>query len=511
MRSFIIILTVLLLLGAGFSFSPYAPWANKISLDLIQNIGDEDKAPEKTFNASRMTLENGLEVIVVPNNRAPVVTHMVWYKAGAADELPGRSGIAHFLEHLMFKGSSVIGGEDLAPGEFSRIVRRAGGNDNAFTGQDYTAYFQSVPADQLEQVMRMEAGRMKAMLAPPEEVLSERQVILEERRQRTDNDPRGRFGEQIAANAFINHPYGTPVIGWAHEMEVLDRDYALEFHRKWYAPNNAVLVVAGDVDPYTVFALAKQTYGTLERRDTPKRVRTRSPIFHSQSRVILKDGAIREPSLQILYRVPSHRQDAGKSYAFEVLEEIMAGGPASRLYKSLVSEQQIATSIGMSYRSDAWDDSQLWVYANPAPGVSLDDLEQAIYAELTTLLSEGVSEEELREAVTRLQDSAIYARDSLSGPAMIIGSALATGSTLDDVEYWPARIEAVTAQHVQEVAKEYLNPNFMTDTPPVVGILLPKDDRRPPPAPAIEETDAQDETVEETLEEQTEGEVRDEE
>lgn len=476
MRLLIIIATILILLGAGFSLSPYAPWAHKLNIELpaTSPVVETPYKPEKVFNAVQTVLENGLEVIVVPNHRAPVVTQMVWYKAGAADEKIGRSGIAHFMEHLMFKGSSVIGGDDLPPGAFSKLIRRVGGNDNAFTSQDYTAYFQSVPADQLEQVMRMEAGRMKGLLAPEEEVLSERKVILEERRQRIDNDPRGRFEEQISANAFINHPYGTPVIGWYHEMEVLDRGYAQEFHREWYAPNNAILIVTGDVEPHTVFALARQIYGTLERRDTPKRVRTRSPVMTSQSRVVLEDSEIREPSLQILYRVPSRHRNADEAHALEVLEEIMAGGPSSRLYKSLVVEQKIATSVGMQYGADAWDDGEIWLYATPVPGKSIEALELALEFELQVLVQDGVSEAELKEAKTRLQDSAVYARDSLSGPAMIIGQSLATGSSLEDVEYWPSKIEAVSAQQVQNVAKTYLDPDAPTYTPPVVGILLPK-------------------------------------
>ncbi len=476
MRILVIIVTILVLLGAGFSLSPHAPWAGKLNIELPKTspVVETVYKPEKVFNAVQTVLENGLEVIVVPNHRAPVVTQMVWYKAGAADEQIGRSGIAHFMEHLMFKGSPVIGGEDLAPGAFSKLIRRVGGNDNAFTSQDYTAYFQSVPVDQLEQVMRMEAGRMRALLAPEEEVLSERKVILEERRQRTDNDPRGRFEEQISANAFINHPYGTPVIGWAHEMEVLDQGYAQDFHNHWYAPNNAILVVTGDVEPYSVFALARETYGTLERRDTPKRVRTRSPIMTSQSRVVLEHGEILEPSLQILYRVPSRHQNADQAHALEVLEEIMAGGASSRLYKSLVVEQKIATTVGMQYAPDAWDDAEIWLYATPSPGKAIEALETALEFELQLLAQEGVSEAELKDAKTRLIDSAVYARDSLSGPAMIIGSALATGSSLDDIEYWPSKIEAVSAQQVTEVAKAYLDPDAPTDTPPVVGVLLPK-------------------------------------
>lgn len=432
-------------------------------------------ASDKVFNASETFLDNGMQVVVIPNHRAPVVTHMVWYKVGGADEPQGHSGIAHFLEHLMFKGSDVIGDEPLAPGEFSRLVRGMGGNDNAFTGQDYTAYFQSIPAAKLETVMRMEAGRMRGANAPLEEVASENKVILEERRQRTDNDPRGRFAEQMAAAAYINHPYGTPIIGWYHEMEQLDWDTAKAFYDLWYGPNNAVLIVSGAVEPEDVFALARDIYGAVPKNEQlPVRVRTTSPVMNSETRVTLEHPALREPVFQTLYRAPSYRQDKEASLALDVLQEIMGGGSTSRLYKSLVVEQKIASSAGISYRGNAFDDASLWLYANPAPGQDIDTIENALHDELRLLIKDGVSAEELRDAKTRMQDAAIFARDSLTGPAMVIGQALTTGATLNDVETWPAQINEVTAEQIQEVARVYINPDAPRDIPPVTGVLLPK-------------------------------------
>ncbi|MGB0720478.1 MAG: M16 family metallopeptidase, partial [Bdellovibrionales bacterium] len=317
---------------------------------------DNALAQDKVFNAAETVLENGLRVIVVPNHRAPVVTQMVWYKVGAADEPFGVSGSAHFLEHLLFRGSKVIGGDDLPPGEFSKIVRGMGGNDNAFTSLDYTAYFQSVPADALEQVMRMEAGRMRGALFSEADIESERNVILEERRQRTDNDPRGRFGEQMIADAFINHPYGKPVIGWLQEMEALSHNDTYSFYQRWYAPNNATLVISGDVEAERVFALAREIYGQVPQQDVPERKRPVSPDFHSKTRVTLEHPIIRQPMFQILYRVPGYRQNREQSLALQLLEEIMSGGQSARLYKSLVAEQKLASGAGMSYRADSWDD-----------------------------------------------------------------------------------------------------------------------------------------------------------
>ncbi|MCB9982507.1 MAG: insulinase family protein [Rhodospirillales bacterium] len=433
-----------------------------------------DEEREKVFNAESFTLDNGMEVVIVPNSRAPVVTHMVWYKFGAADEPMGKSGIAHFLEHLMFKGSAQVGGRDLQPGEFSEIVRSMGGNDNAFTAQDYISYFQSVPAEHLETVMRMEAGRMNGLNPPENEVLSERKVIIEERKQRTDNDPRGQFGEQLAAAAFVNHPYGIPVIGWKHEAEALSYADAKAFYDRWYAPNNAILVVSGDVSPAKVFELAIEIYGQLPREDVPERARTRSPVLNSKTSVTLEHPAIHEPVVQTLFRVPSSHQSKDDALALQVLEEIMGGGPTSRLYKSLVVKQKIASSAGMSYHPSAWDDSSLWIYASPLPGQTLEMVQNALMGELRRLIKDGIDEDELNDAKSRMQDEAIYARDSLTGPAMVIGQSLATGQSLDDVEYWPYDIAGVSAEQVIAVAQKYLNPDVPTDHPPVSGYLLPQ-------------------------------------
>jgi zinc protease len=429
----------------------------------------------KVFNAERFELDNGMEVVVIPNDRAPVITHMVWYKVGAAMEPQGKSGIAHFLEHLMFKGSKQIGGEYIPAGEFSKTIRRLGGQDNAFTAQDYTAYFQSVPSSELETVMRMEAGRMRGMLLPRDEVLAERSVIMEERRQRTDNNPQARFIEQFNAHSYINHPYGTPVIGWMHEIEKLSWQDAKNYYAKWYAPNNAILVVSGDVTPADVFAKAIDTYGTIRRYKVPEREYTQSPPMESRPQLVMRDKAVREPMLYKAYRAPSTRQNKEESLALEVLAEIMGGGPTSRLYKSLVSEQKIASSAGLSYDSSQWDDAGLSLYAVPLPGQDPFSMEAALDEEMRKLAAKGVSDDELSDAITRMRDRAAFARDSLSGPAMIIGRALASGSSLDDVEYWPYDIADVTAQRVQTVAQTYLDPDRKLDIPAVVGVLLPAD------------------------------------
>jgi zinc protease len=424
----------------------------------------------KTFNAEYFTLENGLEIVVIPNHRTPVVTHMVWYRVGAADEQRGVSGIAHFLEHLMFKGSG-----DLKAGEFSEIIRSLGGNDNAFTSQDYTAYFQSIPVQHLERVMRMEAGRMRGLNIDREEVDSERNVILEERRQRTGNNPSARLGEQIDAALFPNHPYGIPIIGWEHEMEQLSYEDAVSFYNQHYGPNNAILIVTGDVTGEEVYKLAREIYGALDPIEVPERVRTDIPPLEGTARIIFNDPLVRQPAIQKHIRVPSYTSDAKTALSLQILEEIMGGGPSSRLYKSLVIDQKIAVSAGMGYRSSALDSAELYVYASPTPGNELEELEAALDQELKTLVDEGLREGELQDSIKRLRAAAIFARDSLSGPAMIFGQALTTGSAIDDIEYWTHNIASITEEDVMEAAKNYLDPRKAKGNPPVIGYLLPED------------------------------------
>lgn len=459
---------------------PFLSWVAAFLLALVPLA-----AQAKVFDAKTTTLENGLQVVVVENHRAPVVTQMVWYRVGSADEARGKSGIAHFLEHLMFKGSRQVGGPDLAPGEFSRTIRTLGGNDNAFTSYDYTAYYQSVPAEHLETVMRMEAGRMRGLMLPEKEVDSERLVILEERRQRTDNNPGAKLAETVDAALFVNHPYGIPVIGWYHEMEDLSWDDATGFYKKYYAPNNAILVVAGDVKAEDVFKKAAETYGTLAPEDNiPPRLRTQSPPLSGRNVVTFHDPTVRQPQVSRIYRVPSANQNPQAALALDVMQEIVAGGPSSRLYQELVVNRKLASAVSLSYDGNALDDSQLWLSGTPAPGVKPQELETALTEELQKLIAEPVTETELREALQRMQDEAAYARDSLTGPAMAIGYALITGQKLDDVENWPERIAGVTAAQIQDLARRYLDP-ASPDTRYVSGYLLPVEKpEEPEPAEA---------------------------
>lgn len=417
------------------------------------------------FDPETFTLDNGLQVVVLTNPRAPIVTHMVWYKVGAADELPGESGLAHFLEHLMFKGT-----ETMEPGEFSQIVARIGGEENAFTSQDYTAYYQSVAAEELETVMRLEADRMANLVFSDELVTPEREVILEERRSRIDSNPSSLLGVMVDAALYLNSPYRIPIIGWEHEIRELTTEDLSKFYRRWYAPNNAVLIVAGDVTVGEVRSLAEKYYGTIKPRPVPERSRPQEPTQSAPRRVVLEDPRVGQPAVTIQYLAPSYTTaDDGEAYALDVMNEIMGGGTTSRLYRTLVVEQGLAAAAGSFYSPDALDLTTFGFYVSPRPGIEPEAAEAGLRAEIARLLEKGVTEEEVRKARDRLRASVAYARDDLSTGARIIGAALSTGQTVSEVEGWPERIADVTVEQVNAAARSVLQ-----DRQSVTGVLLPK-------------------------------------
>jgi zinc protease len=427
--------------------------------------------PDGQSAVSRFVLDNGLEIVVIPDHRAPIVTHMLWYKVGSADEAPGKSGIAHFFEHLMFKGTT-----NHAPGEFSRRVAEIGGQENAFTSYDYTAYFQQVTPEALQTMMAYEADRMRNLVLTEAVIAPERDVILEERGSRVENEPGGLLGEEVNATLYQNHPYGVPVIGWMHEIEALNRTDAIAFYERYYAPNNAVLVVAGDVSAERVRTLAEQTYGKVARGPAlPARLRPREPEQNTRRTVTLNDARVSQPSFRKAWVVPSYATGAsGEAEALDLLSEILGGGVRSRAYETLVVEQAIASSVGAYYQSDALDDTSFEIYGRPRGGATIAEVEKALDAEIARIAEEGVSEDELAAAKKRYVRSLIFARDSQRGLAHIYGATLTTGGTIEDIAKWPERIEAVTAQQLQAVAQRYLVPDRS-----VAGYLLPLEETRP--------------------------------
>ena len=425
----------------------------KIALLVAALVGATASA-HAGADISHFTLANGLEVVVVPDHRAPVVTHMIWYKVGAADETPGKSGLAHFLEHLMFKGT------EKNPGDaFSRQVAEIGGQENAFTASDYTGFFQRVPRNHLKEMMVLEADRITGLVLTDDVVRPELNVVLEEQNMRVANNPAARLGEQMDAALYLNHPYGRPVIGWRPEIEQLNREDVLAFYRRFYSPNNAVVVVAGDVTAEEVKADAEATYGKIaDRADTNPRHRPMEPLQEAPRTVTLADLRVEQPSVSRDYLVPSEiSAKPGESEALEVLAHVLGSGENCRLYRALVVERGLALNAGATYSGTAVDYAKFAVFGVPKPGVSLPQLEAAIDGILAELIAQGVSGDELERAKTRLIAEAVYAEDNQATLARWYGSALATGQTVENVRAWPDRIRAVTAEAVQNAARTWLD------------------------------------------------------
>jgi zinc protease len=415
--------------------------------------------------ATEFVLDNGMQAIVVSDHRAPVVTHMVWYRVGAADEPPGVSGIAHFLEHLMFKSTEKIG-----TGEFSKIISRLGGQDNAFTGNDITAYFQRVSKDRLKTVMEMEADRMVNLRLEEKEVLTERQVILEERRSRVENSPSAILDEQMNAALYMSHPYGIPVIGWEHEMAKLSPADAMAFYKRFYAPNNAILVVTGDVTADEVKSLAEQTYGKVpSNKQVTWLPRVQEPPHRAARRVELRDARAGKASVHRTYLAPSYRTgEAGEAEALELLLKITASGPTSRLYKKVVMDSKLASSAGGWYSGAARDSGKISLYAVSSDGIEVGKVEQGIDAVIEEMKTGGVTEAELDRAKKALLAEYVYESDNQTSLARRYGWSLTVGRTLKDIEEWPARISKVTVDEVKKVAAKYLDIRHS-----VTGTLIP--------------------------------------
>ena len=403
---------------------------------------------------THFTLSNGLEVVVIPDHRAPVVTHMIWYKVGSADETPGKSGLAHFLEHLMFKGT-----EKNPSGRFSQVVATIGGQENAFTAADYTGYFQRVPRDELKTMMAFEADRMTGLVLTDDVVRPELDVVLEEQNMRVANNPGARLGEQMDAALYLNHPYGKPVIGWRHEIEQLDREDALAFYRRFYTPNNAILVVAGDVTPDQIRALTEETFGKVPRvAEIKPRLRPQEPAQEAARTVTLADPRVTQPNVSRYYLVPSSTTARpGESETLDLLAHILGHGSNSRLYQRLVIGDGIAVNAGASYDGTAVDATRMSVYATPKPGTSLPQLEAAIDTVLGEIIDHGVTSEELERAKSRMIADAVYANDNQRTMAQWYGASLATGATVEEVRTWPDRIRIVTAEAVRDAARRWFD------------------------------------------------------
>ena len=412
-------------------------------------------SPALAGPVSHTVLENGMEVVVIEDRRAPVVVHMVWYRVGAADEPPLKSGIAHFLEHLMFKGTTTQ-----APGEFSAVVEANGGRDNAFTSWDYTGYFQRVAADRLDLMMQMEADRMVNLSFTDAEWVPERSVILEERGQVLESNAGAQFNEALTATLFKSHPYGTPIIGWRHEMEGLTGDDAMAFYRRHYAPNNAILIVAGDVDTAEALDLARTYYGPIPANpDVAAAPRPVEPPHLAERRLIFEDARVGTPIVSRVHLAPIRRSgDQAEAAALQLLAALLGGSSTtSVLNRKLNFEQGIALQAWASYSGTARDHGTFSVGLAPVEGVSLEQAEAALDAAIGEFLSEGVDPAQFERVRRQLRASEVYALDNTQGRARQYGVGLSVGLTVADIDGWIDALDAVTPEQVMQAAQLLLD------------------------------------------------------
>lgn len=423
-------------------------------------------APAPTLaNPFETKLANGLRVIVKEDRRAPTAVHMVWYRAGSMDEKDGTSGVAHVLEHLMFKGT-----KNLRPGEFNKRVAEAGGRDNAFTSRDYTAYFQIVPKAALPEMMKLEADRMANLTLEPKEFASEIKVVMEERRLRTDDNPQALVHEVLNSTLFQAHPYRRPIIGWMDDLEHMTWQDARDWYRKWYAPNNAYVVVVGDVDHREVFRLAQKYYGPHRAQTLPERKPQNEPEQAGIRRVSVKAPA-ELPYLAMAWKAPKLRdvQKDRDPYALEVLAAVLDGHDASRFARNLVRGSRIAQSAGAGYDGTLRGEADFVLDGQPAAGRTVAELEAALRGEIRRIQDEGVSAEELTRVKTQAIAAQIYKRDSLMAQAMELGGAEAAGFSWRDIDTLLEKLRSVSAEEVQAVAKKYFKDDTLS-----VAVLDPQ-------------------------------------
>ena len=414
---------------------------------FAETVRWDDKV--STFN-----LDNGMEVVVIEDHRAPVVVHMMWYRAGSADEKPGVSGVAHFLEHLLFKAT-----DTMEAGEFSRTVAANGGSDNAFTSHDYTAYFQRVASDRLELMMKMEADRMVNLRLTEADILTEREVIIEERNQRTENDPGALFGEQANAALYMNHRYGVPIIGWRHEMETLELEDTLEYYEQFYAPNNTILIVAGDVTPEEVKELSERHYGPLAANpDLEPRARPQEPLHNAERRILLEDPRVAQPYVRRSYIAPERDSEDQKTAAALMLgADLLGDGQTSFMSRKLQFEEKIAVFASAFYRATSLDDASFTTVVVPVEGVSLKNAEAAMDRVIAEFMEAPIDLDHLNRIKRAMRASEIYAKDNVQGLANRFGRALTSGLKVKDILAWPDVVEGITEDDIKTAMRDVFN------------------------------------------------------
>ncbi len=444
----------------------------RVCLAAIAAAGMTVSAAQADDRVTSFSLDNGLQVLVIEDHRAPAVTQMLWYKAGSADEPRGRSGVAHYLEHLMFQGTTTR-----APGEYGRLVNANGGSDNAATSFDYTMYFQRVASDRLDLVMELEADRMVNLTLTPELLETELGVIVEERNQRVDNEPGSLFREQRMAAQYLHHPYGTPIIGWRHEIDQLDEDAVFDFYRDHYAPNNAILIVAGDTTPDEVRRLAETYYGPIPANPAIQpRDRVQEPPQLAERRLNFRDPRVAQSYVTRSYLAPERDPGAQETAAaLTLLAEVLGGGQTSVLNRKLQFESQMAVYTTAFYGGTSLDDTSFGLIIVPAEGVTLQEAEAALDEAVAAFIEEGVDQEQLDRIKFQLRASEVYAADNIEGVARRYGRALTAGLTIEDVQAWPEILDAVTGEDIIAAAQMVFNRDASvtgylmgTDTPEVI-------------------------------------------
>ena len=415
------------------------------------------------FKPQYHILENGLEIVILENNRVPAVAHSIWYKVGSADEPNGKSGIAHFLEHLMFKGTN-----KLKPGEFSQIVSINGGKENAFTSKNYTGYFQLIHKSKLDLMMSLEADRMKNIKLIEKEFENEKKVVLEERYSRVDNNPSALLSEQMNAALYMNHPYRKPIIGWEHEIKNLDLDDTMKFYQKFYAPNNAIIVICGDVNLNDVVKIAKKYFGSIKPSQIEKRVWAEEPTQHAPRKITLNSKNTAIPVFKRHYLVPTYTKSKKESLTLEVFAEIFGNPSTGILFDEFVKNKKIARSASAYYFPDGFGHTSFTISIIPKKNVNLEEIEIHLDEYINKIKKKIFNKEELQKVKKRLVNDAIFAQDSLYMGMRIFGSSLTTGYSLKEITNWPKNISLISIDDLQSFV-----PNIFNKKNSVTGYLLP--------------------------------------
>jgi len=438
---------------------------------LLASLHLLNPGPAAAVEPSEFVLSNGMKVLLVGVPKAPVATVQVWYKVGSRNEVMGRAGLSHMLEHMMFKGTTKY-----PKGAFSRLIRKNGGIDNAFTGQDFTAYFENLAADRVELALELEADRMQGLVLDRNEFQTEREVVKEERRLRNEDDPQGALVETLYAQAFLSHPYHWPVIGWFTDLDAMTLEDLQRHYDTFYSPNNATLIVVGDIKAETLLPTIKNLFEPIPKGPSPKPATTSEAEQRGERRFLLKRDA-QVPFVMMGFRVPNYSSD--DSYALNLLEAILSHGKSSRLYQSLVYDQKNSLAVGAEYSLMQTDPGLFYFYSLVSPDAKVEAVEEALQREITRLQSEPPSEAELQRAKNQVEASRVFEQDSNFRHAMLMGESESIGAGWRRVDQFLEHTQAITSKDIQRVAKQYLTQDNRT-----VGILVPTPSKQPESPPA---------------------------